>query len=142
MSLPVLVVIVAIGIALVVAAVHFTGGTTVATLREKSDARTRFADDFPDEHISDIRLTEARRSAFLRLHDGRVGIVQGIGGRFLTRIVTPAEIRRLTQPDPATLSLQLRDFTWPGGDFRFASEADAQAVMHMFAGRREREGTA
>lgn len=133
MSLPVLVAIVAIGIALVVAAVHFTGGTKTAVLGGEAEARQRFADDFPDEQVGDVRLTQARRSAFLRLRDGRTGVVQGIGGRFLTRIVTPAELVQVWRPDSATVSIRFRDFTWPGGNFRFEDEAEALAVMEMLA---------
>lgn len=131
MSLPVLVAIVAVGIALVVVAVHFTGGTRRAVLNLESDARRRFADDFPDEQVVAVRLTAARGSAFLKLRDRRTGIVQAVGGRFLTRIVTPAEVVNISRPDPATISLRLRDFTWPGGDFRFSTEAEALAVMDM-----------
>lgn len=131
MSLPVLVAVVAIGIALVIAAVHFTGGTRKAVLADQAEARRRFAEDFPDEQVEEIRLTQAQGSAFLRLGNGRVGIVQGVGGRFLTRIVTPAELMKLSHPDPATVSVRFRDFTWPGGNFRFAGEADALAVMDM-----------
>lgn len=131
MSLPVLVAMVAIGIALIIAAVHFTGGTKAAVLESEADARRRFADDFPDEQIEDVRLTQAKGSAFLRLRDGRAGVVQAIGGRFLTRIVMPAELVKVSRPDPATVSVRFRDFTWPGGDFRFAGEAEALAVMDM-----------
>lgn len=49
MSLPVLVALVVFGIALSVAAVHFTGGTRTATLADADQALSRFAQDFPDE---------------------------------------------------------------------------------------------
>ena len=52
MSLPVLVALVVVGIALSVAAVHFTGGTTIATLANADQALARFAEDFPDEKPS------------------------------------------------------------------------------------------
>ncbi|WP_348524655.1 hypothetical protein [Mesorhizobium huakuii] len=46
MSLPVLVAIVVLGIALSVAAVHFTGGSKAATLANPDQALHRFAEDF------------------------------------------------------------------------------------------------
>ncbi|RUX68801.1 hypothetical protein EOA25_41375, partial [Mesorhizobium sp. M2A.F.Ca.ET.040.01.1.1] len=67
MSLPVLVVLVAFGIALSVAAVHFTGGTTTATLAGAAQALARLADDFPDERPGAVRLTADNHAAFLDL---------------------------------------------------------------------------
>lgn len=139
MSLPVLVAMVAIGISLIVAAVHFTGGTKKAVLDGEADAKGRFSDDFPDAQVDEVRLTQAKGSAFLKLRNGRVGVVQAIGSRYLTRIITPAELVKVTQPDPETVSLRFRDFTWPGGDFRFAGKAEALAVMDMLGMRQRQE---
>ncbi|AZO37924.1 hypothetical protein EOA27_30740 [Mesorhizobium sp. M2A.F.Ca.ET.037.01.1.1] len=127
MSLPVLVVLVAFGIALSVAAVHFTGGTTTATLAGAAQALARFADDFPDERPGAVRLTADNHAAFLDLGPQRCGIVQSIGDCFLTRIVTPHDILALAREGKA-VSLRLKDFTWKGGRFAFANEADARAV--------------
>ncbi|RWB77533.1 MAG: hypothetical protein EOQ50_05615 [Mesorhizobium sp.] len=127
MSLPVLVVLVAFGIALSVAAVHFTGGTTTATLAGADQALARFAEDFPDDRPGAVRLTADNHAAFLDLGPQRCGIIQSIGDCFLTRIVTPHDILGLTR-DGDVVSLRLNDFTWKGGRFVFASDADARAV--------------
>jgi len=127
MSLPVLVVLVVIGIALSVAAVHFTGGTTTATLTDADQALDRFAVDFPDEKPGVVRLTADGHAAFLELGAGRYGIVQSIGDCFLTRIVTPADVLALGRQGNA-VSIRLDDFTWKGGIFSFADEADARTV--------------
>lgn len=127
MSLPVLVVLVAFGIALSVAAVHFTGGTTTATLAGADQALARFAEDFPDEKPGAVRLTADNHAAFLDLGPRRCGIVQSMGDCFLTRIVTPNDILALAEEGKA-VSLRLKDFTWKGGRFVFANEADARAV--------------
>jgi hypothetical protein len=129
MSLPVLVAIVALGIALSVAAVHFTGGSKTATLSGTDQATSRFAEDFPDEVARAIRLTADGRSAFLDLGHGRTGIVHSIGDCFLTRILTPRDVTALTAGDANTVSFRLADFTWKGGHFGFASAADAQALL-------------
>jgi hypothetical protein len=128
MSLAILVPVVAIGIALVVAAVHFTGGSREAALAGEEEAGRRFAQDFPDERIEHVWLTQDGRSAFLQLRDGRVGIVQGVGGRFLTRIVAAGELT-IAQRAAATVSLRFRDFTWSGGEFMFPSDREAEAVL-------------
>lgn len=127
MSLPVLVVLVAFGIALSVAAVHFTGGTTTATLAGADQALARFAEDFPDERPGAVRLTADNHTAFLDLGARRCGIVQSIGDCFLTRIVTPQDLLALVREGNA-VSLRLKDFAWKGGRFAFAKEADARAV--------------
>ena len=67
MSLPLLVVIVVFGIALSVLAVHFTGGSKTATLASADQALERFAEDFPDDLATAVRLTADGRTAFLDL---------------------------------------------------------------------------
>ncbi|TIW93689.1 MAG: hypothetical protein E5V59_14880 [Mesorhizobium sp.] len=129
MSLPLLVAIVALGIALSVAAVHFTGGSKMATLTGTDQALSRFAEDFPDEIATVVRLTTDARTAFLDIGRGRVGIVHSIGDCFLTRIVTPREVAVLNAGDANTVSFRLADFTWKGGRFRFASATDAQGLL-------------
>ncbi|RVD61827.1 hypothetical protein EN828_17550 [Mesorhizobium sp. M2D.F.Ca.ET.185.01.1.1] len=134
MSLPVLVVLVAFGIALSVAAVHFTGGTTTATLADADQALARFAEDFPDERPGAVRLTADDHAAFLDLGPRRCGIVQSIGDCFLTRIVSPYDVLALAR-EGNVVSLRLNDFTWIGGRFVFADEADALAIAAALEGR-------
>jgi len=134
MSLPVLVVLVVFGIALSVAAVHFTGGTTTATLADADQALARFAEDFPDEKPGTVRLTADDHAAFLELGPQRCGIVQSIGDCFLTRIVTPHDILALAR-EGNVVSLRLSDFTWKGGSFSFADELAARAVAAALQGR-------
>ncbi|MET2826432.1 hypothetical protein [Mesorhizobium shangrilense] len=129
MSLPVLVAIVVFGIALSVAAVHFTGGSKTATLIGADHAMSRFADDFPDELVASVRLTQDNRTAFLDLGRGRTGLVHSVGDCFLTRIVTSADILALNAVDARSISVRLADFTWKGGQFVFRSADDADAVM-------------
>ena len=127
MGLPVLVVLVVLGIALSVAAVHFAGGTTTATLAGADQALARFAEDFPDEKPGAVRLTADNHAASVDLGPQRCGIVHSIGDCFLTRIVTPNDILTVTR-EGNVVSLRLNDFTWKGGSFLFVGEADARAV--------------
>lgn len=126
MSLPVLVAIVVFGIALLVAAVHFTGGSRKARLADARQARDRFAQDYPDEQAVSVRLTSDSQTAFLELGRGRLGIVQAIGDCFLTRLVIPEDVAVLTAADAHAINLRLADFTWKGGRFIFADAADAK----------------
>ena len=128
MSLPVLVVLVVVGISAIVLAVHLTGGTRNAVLADEAAARARFALDHPREHPTAVRLTKAREAAFLELDRGRIGIVQSFGDRFLTRIVTAADVERADRPAPDQIVLAFRDFTWRGGRFDLASADDAGRI--------------
>ncbi|WP_187971110.1 hypothetical protein [Aquibium microcysteis] len=133
MSLPVLVILVVVGIAAIVLAVHLTGGTRTAVLADEAAARARFAVDHPREQPAGVRLTLSRDAAFLDLDGSRTGIVQSFGGHFLTRVVSAADVARLERVASASLVIVTSDFTWRGGRFDFASAADADAVAARLA---------
>ena len=135
MSLPILVAMVVIGITAAVLAVHLTGGSAKARLAGHDQARSRFAEDFPDEKVFAVRLTGDAETAFLELGDERMGVVQVLGDKFLTRIVSPKDVARIDAPAPAVVSIRLRDFTWDGGEFRFDDEDAANAVMRALKPR-------
>lgn len=128
-SLPVLVVMVAVGISLAVAAVHFTGGSRATRLADSRQALDRFAVDFPDLEPGAVRLTQNGDTAFIELGDERTGIVHTIGDRFLTRIVTPSDIELARFDGSNALTLRLKDFTWRGGHFAFADAVAARAIF-------------
>jgi hypothetical protein len=135
-SLPLLVAIVVIGISLTVAAVHFTGGSKVASIDDAAEARGIFARDFPDERPHSVEITSDRQSAFLALPGGRTGIVQSFGDGYFTRIATPGDVAALALREPATVSVRFRDFTWTGGHFAFADAAAAIAVAQSLDPKR------
>jgi len=128
-SLPILAVMVVFGISLAVAAVHFTGGSRIARLADARAALERFTVDFPDLCPGATYLTADGRAAFLDLGQGRTGVVQVIGDRFLTRIVTPADVDLANLEESKVLSLRFKDFTWRGGRFAFADAVVAQAML-------------
>ena len=133
MSLPVLVVLVVVGIAAIVLAVHLTGGTRTASLADAAAARARFVMDHPREQPGRASLTAAGEAAFLELDGGRTGIVRSFGGHFLTRIVTASDVARLERASATSLVILARDFTWRGGRFDFASAADADRIAERLA---------
>lgn len=135
MSLPLLVIIV-VGIAAVVIAVHMTGGSRTASLTGEESARERFAVDYPDLPVKSVWLTSDGKAAILELADGRAGIVHAMGGKFLTRIVNPSDVAGAPRATGGRLMLRLRDFTWPGGIFEFAEAADAETVESLFSRQR------
>lgn len=133
MSLPLLVAIVAVGIALIVAAVHLTGGSRRATIASAEQAVERFREDFPGETVGTVRLTRSAETAFLELNEGRVGIVHAVGDRFLTRALTPRDVASCSRVGEAGLSVRLSDFTFTGGNFDFGDRQAADAVAARLA---------
>ncbi|MCV0396698.1 MAG: hypothetical protein K5872_23120 [Rhizobiaceae bacterium] len=129
MSLPVLVIIVTLGIAAIVAAVHFSGGSARRVFASKDEAAELFAIDHPDEIVRETWLTKDRSDAFLALSDGRVGIAHAVGAKALTRIPVARDIVSVELGHNGMLSILFRDFTWPGGTFEFDSIDDARSVL-------------
>lgn len=142
MSLPILAAMVAIGVTAILMAVHLTGGSVKARLAGPDQAQNRFAEDFPDEKVAAVHISGDAGTAFLELELGRTGIVQAFGDKFLTRIVSPNDITRIETTRPATITLRLRDFTWGGGEFRFADDATAGAVLRRLSPRHKTEAGA
>lgn len=128
MGLAVLVAMVVIGVSLVVASVHLTGGSKRASLRDAAQARQLFASDYPDIATSTADLTTDGENAFLLLPGGAIGIVHVVGDGFLTRLITGADVASVQLRPPATLSLRFRDFTWAGGHFTFSDPATMQRL--------------
>ena len=135
MNLTLLVVMVVVGITAVVVAVHLTGGTVTAALADAAAAKRRFASDFADLDITNVWLTEQRHAAFLALVDGRTGIVSALGDRFLTRIAAAGDPAMKVDRDGSTVRIWIDDFTWHGGPFTFAEEADAQAIAQRLGAK-------
>lgn len=135
MSLAVLVIMVAVGIASVVAAVHWTGGTVTMKIDGSENALTLFAVDYPAERPVEVWLTEDGEAAFIDLGTNGMGIVAAMGDRFLTRVAGPGDIREISRPDGLSVQFDFADFTWRGGRFVFADTAEADAVASRLASR-------
>lgn len=131
-SLPLLVAMVVVGVSLVVALVHLTGGTVTATLDGDEAVRERFLVDFPDERPVRTFVDASRQNGFLLLQGGRVGIVHAIGDRFLTRIVAAEDMLeiRAESRTPPVLSFHFNDFTWPRATVEFADMDSAITIAH------------
>jgi len=127
-SLAVLAALVAVGVGLIVAAIHFTGGSRSASVASADAARERFAIDYPRERSTTVEITADRRSAFLALAGGRVGLVHAVGAKFLTRLLGPGDVDAVEIRDDRTLIVCFTDFTFPRARCTFES-ADAAAVV-------------
>jgi hypothetical protein len=131
MSLPVLAILVVVGIALIVLAIHLTGGSRAALMDGEDHARAVFAADHPNLRVHRVDITADRRSAFLHLDPGRSGLVHAMGLKFLTRVFAPGEIGSVERDGDRALLVRLGDFTFDGGRFEFASKETADAVSRL-----------
>ena len=131
---------VVIGIAVAVAAVHFTGGSTRAKLAVPEQAQDRFREDFPDEKIAAVYPTSDGVAALLELDCSRLGIVQASGDKFLTRIVSAKDVAGVEMAGDRAVLIQLHDFTWRGGEFRFGDEKAAQCVWNALGSGNNKVG--
>ncbi|MCO6385669.1 hypothetical protein [Aliihoeflea sp. 40Bstr573] len=133
MSLALLASIVVLGIAVVVFAVHFTGGSRAAHFETVFDAIAAYRGDHPQTDVLDGRLTRGRDAAFLRLATpDRVGFVAVFGQHFLTREIGAPDLSASVATDHAAIIVSLRDFTWKGGRYIFDDTAVASEVASWF----------
>lgn len=127
MSLPVLAALVVGGIGFIVLVIHLSGGTRNARLSGIDAAIARFAEDFPEEGAGRVILASDGSAAFLALANGRTGIVQAFGNRFLTRIHRPGE-DHVDRASDTGLTIATGEFAWTGGRYAFANAAERDFV--------------
>ncbi|GIL00718.1 MAG: hypothetical protein BroJett030_06170 [Alphaproteobacteria bacterium] len=128
MPLEVLVVMVVVGIAIVIAAVAFSGLSRGARIDSEGQIRRRLSDDFPEVVLRDGLITSDRRTAFFRCGDGRVAIATALGSRFVTRLIDARQVRRLELGEAGEATLELRDFTLARMRLGFDEAAEARRL--------------
>ena len=133
MSLPLLVVIVVAGIAAIVAAVHFTGGSAPVRLAGEAEAIAAFTRDYPDHVPREAILTASGDAALILLGEGALGLVSMFGSNSLTRLVGAGDLATAPVLSETRLSLRLRDVTLPHLDLEFADAATADAAGRAVA---------
>lgn len=137
MSLAILVPLVVLGVALIVAAVHFSGLSRPSRVPDSVDELAAlFALDYPLERVSGASVDKARQIAFLMLESGRTGVIQAFGDRYVTRLLTPADLASVATSGPA-LMLKTLDFTWGGGSFAMQNTAAAAALAARLSGNKK-----
>lgn len=127
--------LVVVGVGLIVAAIHFTGGSRAASIASADQARARFAADYPNIQITAVVVTADRRSALLETADGRAGLVHAVGAKFLTRLLTQRDVAAVRSEADNVLSVRFWDFTFPRARFAFAGPAEAARAEALLTGR-------
>lgn len=123
------------GIITGVLAVHFLGNSEQSVLECADDVIARFHQDYPESRIETIIYTADSRSAFFELPDSHVeslvqiGLVHGIGAKFLTRIFDGTTLLEIRKQEDAGLYLRMDDFGWPAANFKFSDTAMRDTVF-------------
>lgn len=136
LGLSTLIVMIVVGVTIAILATHFMGGSKQPLLNDDEQTKSIFLQDFPETTIGPIIYPNDRRTAFFQLQESRVGIVHGIGNRFLTKQISPSEILSAEAVGATELKLRLRDFTWPKAKFSFVDEASRNNVRSWLMGGR------
>ena len=124
MPLYVLAILVVTGVALIVAVVHFAGGSAAVEPIDEQSALDRFALDFPNCEIERVVVSSDREAALLFLKGAReTGLVQRMGRRSLTRMLTAEMLKNVDESD-AGLRLHLKDFTLPSTELHFFERSE------------------
>ena len=128
MPLELLAIMVVLGLAIAIGAVHFSGLSHAALIEGQVQAESRFAEDFPDSTIKDCLITSDKRSAFLQLEGRAVGLVTAMGDRYITRRVDAAVLAGVELQGEAGLALHFHDFTYPAGSYAFAGKGERERL--------------
>tara|TARA_R110002020_G_scaffold23525_3_gene78214 strand:- start:517 stop:975 length:459 start_codon:yes stop_codon:yes gene_type:complete len=134
MSLGALVVVVAFGVLMVIAAVHFTGGSRQQETRDPGEAIMEFARAYPDEAIRSVTMTSDGKACFLRLADGKVGFLQSMGRHYVARLILPGSVAVVPLEGQPGLKITFHDSTLKGGEYLFQSSEDAAEVSLWLCG--------
>lgn len=131
------------GIITGVLAVHFLSNSKPSVFGCDDDVTARFHQDYPESLINAIVYSDDRRSAFFELPDGheqsavQIGLVHGIGAKFLTRIFDGATLLEISKQGDAGLYLRMDDFGWPAAKFTFTDAATRDTVFDWLSGAKQ-----
>lgn len=135
MPLEILAIMVVAGLSLVIAAVHFSGLSHVARFDGDDQAINRFNEDYPDEKVCSVFIAAGNKTAFLELADGRTGLVQAVGDRFLTRVINRAAVAEAKADRNGWFYLRLNDFSLPRLRAEFAAPHHAEMLRRGIMGQ-------
>ncbi len=104
------------------------GRQSAADSDDTRPALAVFANAYPDITVRDVVQTEDRSHAFLRLADGRIGLVQTAENEPVATILRPSDIRLETAEHDRKLRLRMAAPNLRDGIFTFATEAETAEV--------------
>ena len=119
------------GLALIDVLLRFAGNKSGGRLSSGAEALAAFHAEHPELDVSAagrVVLTPDKRNAFIELPSGGMGLVRGLGDRFVVRQVGKADIAELARSGQNALIIRFHDVTLRRLRFDFATEADRDFV--------------
>jgi hypothetical protein len=134
MGLAILGIMVVVGVAAIVAAVHYTA-PAAAGLPDDAVLRDILLEDYPDVAPGQVIRSVDGHTAFVELGEGGIGIVRRMGGRHITRVLPAGSAAARMEGEE--LVLRFGDVGWDGGRFAFESPDAAAAVARLIGRGRQ-----
>lgn len=97
-------------------------------LHDTGLALLEFGRAFPKEAIRSLHATADGNSVFVRLHEGKAGLMRNRGNHFACHLISPGRVHIRPLPDAKGFSAEFLDAPTQSGTFVFASESDAAEV--------------
>jgi hypothetical protein len=103
-------------------------------LPDEGQAILDFGRAFPEEAIRAIHPTADGRAFFVRLHDGRAGIILSQGRHFLCHLIVPGKVRVEPAAGDRTLKLGFGESAMLDGTYAFPTAETAADVSLWILG--------
>jgi hypothetical protein len=119
------------GLVLIDVLLRFAGNKSGGRLSSEAEALDAFYAEHPELDASAagrVIVTPDRRNAFIELPDGGIGLVRGLGDRFVVRQVGKADVADTARSGENALTIRFHDVTLRRLRFDFATAADRDFV--------------
>ncbi|PYE42596.1 hypothetical protein DFI02_106166 [Rhizobium sp. PP-F2F-G20b] len=101
---------------------------------DEGQAILDFGRAFPDEAIRAIHPTADGHAFFVRLHDGKAGIVLSQGRHYLCHLIVPSKVRITHAQSGRGLALSFNDTATFDGTYEFSNTETAAEVSLWILG--------
>lgn len=132
MPLEILAPMVVLGIAFAVILVRFSGLSHRASLANKSQVREILTIDYPEESIHEIHLQKDGRTALATFESGKVGTINVMGAKFLTRKFSKGDVVSVTRTGNEGITARFNDFTHPREEFIGSDKNELDRLETIF----------
>lgn len=132
MPLHILALLVIVGLAAIISAIHFSGGSRAVAPMTADQAMMRFCQDHQMTRITNCVLADDGKSAIVTSDRAQeVGLVLQLGDKLVTRRLS-ADLLAAVDDTPEGLALKLKDFTLPTVLVRLSSAAAKAKCLQLF----------
>ena len=128
MPLHILAILVVVGLTVIIAAVHFSGGSRAIAPLTAEQAMQRFKQDHQTFDLADCHVSDDGRTALVFAKDpNQGGLVLQMGDKLVTRKLDQGLVSALVRTDDG-IQLALKDFTLPKVSISLAKEHERNVL--------------